>query len=107
MAIFCDVICECLFTKSFSFYLPGGDSDDSDGLNHPFAVRDRAIPNPIQLSVTGLKSLTSTSGAAPKNALTLSKMTPAMREAARSHRLNEFPVSSGNAHRVKVTPEKP
>ena len=89
-----------LVTILLPFFLPGGGSDDSDGLNHPFAVRDRAIPNPIQLSVTGLKSLTS---AAPKNALTLSKMTPAMREAARSHRLNEFPVSSGNAHRVKVT----
>jgi len=50
------------------------------------------------LSVTGLKSITST---APKNALTLASMTPAMRDAARSHRLNEFPVSSGNAHRVK------
>jgi len=32
-------------------------------------VRDRAIPNPIMLSVTGMKSLTH--NGAPKNALTL------------------------------------
>ena len=76
----------------------GQDSDDESNLNHPFEVRERAIPNPIMLGVTGMKSLTH---ATPKNALTLATMTPAMRDAARSHRLNEFPVSSGNAHRVK------
>jgi hypothetical protein len=48
----------------------------------------------------GLKSI-GYDGGAPKNALTLSSMTPAMRDVARSHRLTEFPVSSGNAHRIK------
>lgn len=55
------------------------------------------MPNPFLLGLTGLRG----ASAAPKNALTLSSMTPAMRDAARGHRLSEFPVSSGNAHRVK------
>ena len=66
-------------------------------MNHPFEVKDRPVPNPFLLGLTGLRG----ASAAPKNALTLSSMTPAMRDAARGHRLSEFPVSSGNAHRVK------
>ncbi len=66
-------------------------------MNHPFEVRDRPLPNPFMLGLNGMKGMS----AAPKNALTMSSMTPAMRDAARSHRLSEFPVSSGNAHRVK------
>ena len=63
--------------------LYGGDKDD-DNLHHPFAVKDRAIPNPF-----------SSSGVAAE------RLTPAMKTAAMSHRMIEFPVSSGNSHRVK------
>jgi hypothetical protein len=75
-------------------------SDDEDGVkHHPFQVNERPLPNPMGLSAFrgGLNSM------APRNALTLATMTPAMRDAAISHRLSEFPVSSGNAHRVKVS----
>ena len=92
-------------TQSFGTYLNldlispiGVDSEEESRLNHPFEVRDRPLPNPFMLGLTGMKGSLSS---VPKNALTLSTMTPAMRDAARSHRLAEFPVSSGNAHRVK------
>merc|ERR1719357_34131 len=63
--------------------LYGNDSKD-EAMHHPFEVKDRAIPNPF-----------SSSGVAAE------KLTPAMKSAAMSHRMIEFPVSSGNSHRVK------
>jgi len=63
--------------------LYGADKNDAD-VHHPFEVRDRAVPNPF-----------SNQGVAAE------KLTPAMKSAAMSHRMIEFPVSSGNSHRVK------
>lgn len=64
--------------------LYGGNKDESSPLHHPFEVKDRPIPNPYSsLGVVG------------------ERLTPAMKTAAMSHRMLEFPVSSGNAHRVK------
>merc|ERR1719357_1639934 len=63
--------------------LYGNDNKD-EAMHHPFEVKDRAIPNPF-----------SSSGVAAE------KLTPAMKSAAMSHRMIEFPVSSGNSHRVK------
>ena len=76
-------------------------SDDEDGIKHPFQVNDRSLPNPIQLGLSGFRGGLNTM--ASRNAITMASMTPAMRDAAMSHRLSEFPVSSGNAHRVKVS----
>ncbi len=57
---------------------------EADDVHHPFEVKDRPIPNPYSsLGVSG------------------ERLTPAMKTAAMSHRMLEFPVSSGNAHRVK------
>ena len=60
--------------------LYGGKAED---VHHPFEVKERAIPNPY--SSAGVSG---------------EKLTPAMKSAAMSHRMIEFPVSSGNAHRV-------
>ena len=76
-------------------------SEDEDGIKHPFQVNERALPNSIQLGLSGFRG--GMNSMAPRNAITLATMTPAMRDAAISHRLSEFPVSSGNAHRVKVS----
>ena len=70
------------------------DEDNNDSnLHHPFQVKERAIPNPFTMG--------------EDRALELSQLTPQAKLAARSHRMIEFPVSSGNAHRVKevVKPE--
>ncbi|CAB4066218.1 SON [Lepeophtheirus salmonis] len=58
-----------------------------ESLHHPFVVKERPIPNPISFGTTS-----STSN---------EHLTPAAKMAAKSHRMLEFPVSSGNAHRVK------
>merc|ERR1719270_447957 len=55
-----------------------------DDFHHPFEVKDKPVPNPYTSS--GIYD---------------EKLTPAMKKAAMSHRMIEFPVSSGNAHRVK------
>jgi len=62
---------------------------DDDDLHHPFAVTDRAIPNPF-----------ASGGVAAE------KLNPVMKAAAMSHRMIEFPVSSGNSHRVKEVDKK-
>lgn len=113
--------------KNFLISVNLVDSGDDYKIQHPFMVRERAlpVPNPILLGISGMKSQI------PSNALTLQTMTPAMRNVARydtlyfiwglfwpknqlkigyeqlifkkfrSHRLSEFPVSSGNTHRQK------
>lgn len=64
--------------------LYGAGRDDNSPIHHPFEVKDRPVPNPYSsLGVVG------------------ERLTPAMKTAAMSHRMLEFPVSSGNAHRVK------
>jgi hypothetical protein len=51
--------------------------------HHPFEVKDKPLPNPMLRSGVQAEILT-----------------PAMKSACMSHRMIEFPVSSGNAHRV-------
>merc|ERR1719347_1634756 len=63
------------------------ESESSDEeFHHPFMVKDRPLPNPITMLI----------GEAPKETLP-----PAARAVAKSQRMLEFPVSSGNAHRTK------
>ena len=70
-------------------------SDDENdaansALHHPFAVnQSRPIPNPLLMGLS-------------REGVTAETLTPQARIAARSHRMIEYPVSSGNAHRVKV-----
>jgi len=65
------------------------DDDDllygNEDFHHPFEVKDKALPNPYQSA--GISSEI--------------HITPAMKNAVMGHRMIEFPVSSGNAHRVK------
>ena len=61
-----------------------GNGNTGEEFHHPFEVKDRPLPNPY-----------SSAGVAGE------RLTPAMKTAAMSHRMIEFPVSSGNAHRVK------
>jgi len=68
--------------------------DDQDGMasniHHPFAVNpSKPLPNPMLMGLS-------------REGVTAETLTPQARIAARSHRMIEFPVSSGNAHRVKV-----
>ena len=69
------------------------DDDEAHGstnLHHPFAVNPaRPLPNPLRMGLS-------------REGVTAETLTPQARLAARSHRMIEFPVSSGNAHRVKV-----
>jgi len=75
----------------------GSDDERDDGpINHPFAVTDRAIPNPF---LRGGESM--------RPAIELDSLTPQARLAARSHRMIEFPVSSGSSHRVKESSPEP
>jgi len=74
-------------------------SDDEENavtggnLHHPFAVNpNRSVPNPLMMGLTSTRE-----------GVTAETLTPQARIAARSHRMIEFPVSSGNAHRVKVS----
>ena len=64
------------------------DDDDllygTEDFHHPFEVKDKALPNPYQSA--GISSEI--------------HITPAMKNAVMGHRMIEFPVSSGNAHRV-------
>ncbi len=68
-----------------------GDEEER-GFHHPFMVKDRPVPGPFPL---GLGTSMAPSGVG------LEMLTPAMKTAAKSHRMLEFPVSSGNAHRIK------
>ena len=65
------------------------DDDDilygGEDFHHPFEVKDKALPNPYQSA--GISSEI--------------HITPAMKNAVMGHRMIEFPVSSGNAHRTK------
>ena len=53
-------------------------------------VKDRPLPNPITMLI-----------GEPKETLT-----PTARAVAKSQRMIEFPVSSGNAHRTELGPVK-
>merc|ERR1712008_468349 len=64
---------------------------DVEGLHHPFAVTDRAIPNPFANGGHGVAG---------------EKLNPVMKAAAMSHRMIEFPVSSWNSLRVKEVDKK-
>ena len=66
------------------------DDSDEDGIHHPFEVKDRPLPSVLYPG----------SSFAPSG-VTKEYLTPAMKSAAKTHRMLEFPVSSGNAHRVK------
>jgi len=72
-------------------------SDDEREVHHPFAVKERAVPNPYM----------GAPGSSLRPAIELDSLTPQARLAARSHRMIEFPVSSGNAHRVKEVIKDP
>ena len=65
--------------------LAESDSDSEEEFHHPFMVKDKPLPNPITMLI-----------GEPKETLT-----PAARAVAKSQRMLEFPVSSGNAHRTK------
>lgn len=73
------------------------DGDPAVGLgraiHHPFEVKDRPLPS----------SLLPFSGAASSS----ESMNPVARLAIQSHRMTEFPVSSGNAHRDKEASVEP
>ena len=80
----------------------GSDSDTE--FHHPFMVKDKPLPAPLTISAAPGSSLL-------QAGITCETLTPAMKNAAKTHRMLEFPVSSGNAHRVKETtatePEAP
>ena len=72
------------------------ESDSSEEeFQHPFMVKDKPLPNPIQMLVGEAREV----------------LPPAARAVAKSQRMLEFPVSSGNAHRSKegaaATPADP
>jgi len=58
---------------------------EEEEFHHPFMVKDRPLPNPISMLI-----------GEPRETLP-----PVARAVAKSQRMLEFPVSSGNAHRVK------
>ena len=58
---------------------------EEEEFNHPFMVKDRPLPNPITMLIGEQRET----------------LPPAARAVAKSQRMLEFPVSSGNAHRVK------
>ena len=65
--------------------LAESESDSEEEFHHPFMVKDKPLPNPITMLI-----------GEPKETLN-----PAARAVAKSQRMLEFPVSSGNAHRTK------
>ena len=67
------------------------DAKSDDDVHHPFEVSDKAVPNPYFPG----------SSFGPAGLALETKLNPTMKAAAKSHRMIEFPVSSGNAHRVK------
>eukprot|EP00095_Tigriopus_kingsejongensis_P003437 maker-scaffold110_size354795-snap-gene-2.25 protein:Tk03437 transcript:maker-scaffold110_size354795-snap-gene-2.25-mRNA-1 annotation:"conserved hypothetical protein" len=72
--------------------------EDQTEYHHPFMVKDRPVPSPFTYAPVPGSSLSATG-------LAIEYLNPEAKAAAKSHRMLEFPVSSGNAHRVKeVTP---
>ena len=69
--------------------LAESESDSEEEFHHPFMVKDKPLPNPITMLIGEQKET----------------LTPTARAVAKSQRMLEFPVSSGNAHRTKE-PEK-
>lgn len=65
---------------------------DEEEFRHPFMVNDKPLPNPITMLL----------GAGDKLAAKEEQLPPAARAVAKSQRMLEFPVSSGNAHRQKI-----
>ena len=65
--------------------LAESESDSEEEFHHPFMVKDKPLPNPITMLIGEAKET----------------LTPAARAVAKSARMLEFPVSSGNAHRTK------
>ena len=94
---FCRELARKGITDEFSDeeILQGG-SDDEDRYHHPFAVTDKPLPNPYAYPGSSI---------APSG-IALEYQNPAMKAAAKSHRMIEFPVSSGNAHREKEKVER-
>ena len=71
-------------------YCSDEENNTSSNLHHPFAVNPaKPLPNPMMMGLS-------------REGVAAETLTPQARIAARSHRMIEFPVSSGNAHRVKV-----
>ena len=69
-----------------------GKSSDEEDFHHPFMVKDKPLPAPMAFPGSSLT---------PAGLALESSINPTMKAAAKSHRMLEFPVSSGNAHRVK------
>jgi len=78
-------------------FLAESESESDEEFRHPFMVKDKPLPNPITM-------LLGAGGAPAKE-----ELPPAARAVAKSQRMLEYPVSSGNAHRQKidVTGEEP
>jgi len=70
-------------------FLAESESESEDEFRHPFMVTEKALPNPITMLLG--------SGETRQAALP-----PAAKAVAKSQRMLEFPVSSGNAHRTKI-----
>jgi len=65
--------------------LAESESSSDEEFHHPFMVKDRPLPNPITMLIGEARET----------------LPPAARAVAKSQRMLEFPVSSGNAHRSK------
>jgi len=65
--------------------LAESESSSDEEFHHPFMVKDRPLPNPITMLIGEARET----------------LPPAARAVAKSQRMLEFPVSSGNAHRTK------
>ncbi len=94
---FCRELAKKGISDELSDHDLGGSSGDEAELHHPFMVKDRPLPGPLAPIVPG-SSLS-------RDGISLERLTPAMKSAAKSHRMLEFPVSSGNAHRIKESTE--
>ncbi|XP_059079126.1 protein Son-like isoform X2 [Tigriopus californicus] len=96
---FCRELARKGITDEFSDHeklLPGQSDDEEVEYHHPFMVKDRPVPTPFSFGRAPGSSLAATGVA-------IEYLNPEAKVAAKSHRMLEFPVSSGNAHRVKET----
>lgn len=92
---FCRELARKGITDEFSDNENLAQSDDEEvEYHHPFMVKDRPVPTPYSFGRTPGSSLAATGVA-------IEYLNPEAKIAAKSHRMLEFPVSSGNAHRVK------
>ena len=91
---FCRELARKGITDEFSDDDLNGDEDD---FHHPFLVKDKPLPSVLTSAYPG--------SSLARDGVALEYLTPAMRSAAKTHRMLEFPVSSGNAHRVKEKDE--